>query len=223
MSEQVQKATKRARGRPRAYDPETALARATGSFWRAGFAGTSLDDLFESMDMNRPSLDGAFGDKRDLYLAALDRYVAKARADMVQALEADAKLATALQRVYDRALALYFADAGAPLGCFLIGTAATEAARDPAVRSVLGSGLRALTRTFEARFRLARKRGEIGPAANPAQLADMAAAVLYSLALRSRAGDSRPKLAAFSRRAVTMLCAAAVTPRRARRSSRASR
>jgi AcrR family transcriptional regulator len=221
MSNSVQKEPRRGRGRPRAYEPESALARATQSFWRGGFAGTSLDDLCDAMDMNRPSLYGAFGDKRDLYLATLDRYVARARADMTGALEAGTPLAKALQRVYDRALALYFADAEVPLGCFLIGTAATEAARDARVRRVLGAGLRALTKTFETRFREARKSGEIEPSADPALLADMAAAVLFSLALRARAGDPRPALAAFSRKAVKRLCAGArsATPRRARRST----
>jgi len=208
MSTPVQKDPIRSRGRPRAYDPESALARATKSFWRAGFAGTSLDELCDAMDMNRPSLYGAFGDKRDLYLATLERYVALSRADMEQALAADAPLAKGVQRVYERALALYFADTAAPLGCFLIGTAATEAARDPGVRSVLGAGLRALTQAFEARFRVARKRGEIGSASSPKRLADLAAAVLFSLALRARAGDSRASLRAFSRSAVTLLCGA---------------
>jgi AcrR family transcriptional regulator len=56
------------------------------------------------MDMNRPSSYSAFGDKRELYLATLDRYVARSRADMLQALAAEATLAKALQRVFDRAL-----------------------------------------------------------------------------------------------------------------------
>ena len=208
MSESVQKAPARPRGRPRAYDPESALARATRSFWRGGFAGTSLDELCDAMDMNRPSLYGAFGDKRELYLATLDRYVALSRADMVAALASEATLAKALLRVYERALALYFADANAPLGCFLIGTAATEAARDPEVRKRLGPGLRALTQTFEARFRAAKKSREIGSTSDPKLLADMAAAVLFSLALRARAGDPRAQLAKFSRSAVTLLCGA---------------
>ena len=212
----VQKEPTRPRGRPRAYDPEDALARATESFWRAGFSGTSLDDLSAATGMNRPSIYGAFGDKRDLYLAALDRYVEVSRAQMTAALS-DAPLASALQRVYDGALALYFAKPEAPLGCFLIGTAATEAAVDASVRTKLGSGLRELTRTFEARFRAARKNGEIASDAAPAVLAELAGAVLHSIALRARAGDSRVSLRAFSRDAVKLLCGAA--PRRRSRGS----
>lgn len=214
----VQKsASRRPRGRPRAYDPDTALGRATQSFWRAGFAGTSLDDLSASTGMNRPSLYGAFGDKRELYLSVLDRYVEQSQAGMVDALAEDLPLAAGLQRVYDRALALYFADSAAPLGCFLIGTAATEAARDPGVRRKLGAGLRELTRTFEARLRLARAHGEIGAEVDPAVLADLAGAVLHSIALRARAGDSRASLRAFSREAVKLLSGGAPPKRAARK------
>jgi AcrR family transcriptional regulator len=209
----VQKERKRPRGRPRAYDPDDALARATQSFWRAGFAGTSLDDLSAATGMNRPSIYGAFGDKRDLYLAALDRYVDVSRAQMAAALSEDVPIAAALQSVYDGALALYFAKPEAPLGCFLIGTAATEAARDSRVRTRLGSGLRELTETFEARFRAARASGEIGSGVDPALLADLAGAVLHSIALRARAGDSRSSLHAFSKAAVKMLCGAPAVAR----------
>src|SRR5215471_3491523 len=70
LCEMVQKEPAR-RGRPRAYDPDTALAQAMAVFWRAGYAGTSLDDITVGTGMNRPSLYGAFGDKHRLYLHAL--------------------------------------------------------------------------------------------------------------------------------------------------------
>src|SRR5262245_51908704 len=62
------------RGRPRAFEPETALARALDTFRDGGFAATSLDDLSAAMGINRPSLYGTFGDKRDLFLKAYARY-----------------------------------------------------------------------------------------------------------------------------------------------------
>jgi AcrR family transcriptional regulator len=204
----VQKTPKRPVGRPRAYDPEQALARATQSFWRGGFAATSLDALSAATGMQRPSLYAAFGDKHELYLATLDRYVEASRAAMEQALSADAPVAAALERVYELALALYFADPEAPLGCFLIGTAATEAARDARVRERLGSGLRELTRSFEARLRAAQEGGELAKGTPPSVLAELAGAVLHSIALRARAGDSRASLRAFSREAVRWLCGA---------------
>ena len=82
ICEMVQKKTSepKRRGRPRAYDPAQALARAADTFWKAGYAGTSLDDLSEATGMNRPSLYAAFGDKRDLYLKTLEHYREESRA-----------------------------------------------------------------------------------------------------------------------------------------------
>lgn len=196
------------RGRPRQYDPETALARATKSFWRQGLSATSFDALAEATRMSKPSLYGAYGDKRDWYLAAMDRYAERSLAQMREALAVTLPLAKGLQRVYDLALALYFSDAKAPLGCFLIGTATPEAARDAGVRERLGAGLTAFTGAFEARLRAARAAGELTRAADPSLLAEMASAVLFSIALRARAGHTRAALRSFSRKAVALLCAA---------------
>jgi AcrR family transcriptional regulator len=65
---------KRARGRPRQYDEESALQAAGQVFWTKGFSATSLDDLSVAMGMNRPSIYGAFGDKEALYRRALMQF-----------------------------------------------------------------------------------------------------------------------------------------------------
>src|SRR3954462_1266031 len=62
------------RGRPRAYEPDVAIGQALALFRKGGYAATSLDDLSEVTGMNRPSLYGAFGDKRALYIKSYQRY-----------------------------------------------------------------------------------------------------------------------------------------------------
>src|SRR5258708_23674974 len=60
--------------RPREFDREEALERATAVFWAKGYASTSTDDLLTAMGIARQSLYNAFQDKRALYLEALERY-----------------------------------------------------------------------------------------------------------------------------------------------------
>jgi AcrR family transcriptional regulator len=60
--------------RPREFDRELALQRATRVFWAKGYASTSTEDLLAAMGIARQSLYNAFGDKRALYLEALERY-----------------------------------------------------------------------------------------------------------------------------------------------------
>jgi TetR/AcrR family transcriptional regulator, copper-responsive repressor len=201
----VQKAPKR-RGRPRAYDPEVALARATESFWKAGYSATSLDDLSAATGMNRPSLYGAFGDKRDLYLKALARYWELSRAAVKEALVYDRPLREALQRLYAKALSIYFSGKDGPRGCFAIGTATTEAVGDTKIRAALADGFRMLDEAFEARIRFAKDRGELPRDADPAALAMMASATLHTLAVRSRAGASRAALEAIAGATVDFIC-----------------
>ncbi|WP_244306394.1 TetR/AcrR family transcriptional regulator [Paraburkholderia lacunae] len=204
----------RPRGRPRAYDSDQALADARDVFWRSGYAGTSLDQLSAATGMNRPSLYGAFGDKHALYLTTLERYIEAGRLAMVQALDEDLPLPQALLRVYEGALAWYLPADGAQLGCFMIGTAAVEAVDDAEVRAALAEGLRTYDRTFEKRFRLAQGKGELQEDAEPALLAKVASAILHSLALRARAGDSRASLRATATAGVALICGSAEALRR---------
>src|SRR5690349_16145610 len=64
----------RGRGRPRAFDRELALAKATRLFWTKGFEATSIADLTQAMGIGSPSLYAAFGSKEALYAASLRHY-----------------------------------------------------------------------------------------------------------------------------------------------------
>ena len=66
----------RPRGRPRGFDPDAVLDRVIPVFWARGYEGASMEDLTAAAGLARPSLYAAFGDKRGLFLAALDRYAA---------------------------------------------------------------------------------------------------------------------------------------------------
>lgn len=201
----VQKEQKR-RGRPPAYLPELALSKAIKAFWPAGFAGTSLDELAAATGMNRPSLYGAFGDKHDLYMKALEHYWAEGRDAMARALALDRPIRAALWAVYAEALDIYFPPTGRPRGCFLITTGTTEAMHDPDVRAYLVAALREIDAAFETRLRVAIAGGELSAHADPHMLAKLAGAVLHSLAIRSRAGAPRADLEQFADGAVNMIC-----------------
>jgi hypothetical protein len=164
VQKEIPTAEPRRRGRPRAYDPDTALAAAADVFWKKGYDGTSLDDLAAATGMNRPSLYAAFGDKHDLYLG------------------------------------------GGPRGCFSIGTAATQAMVDPAVRAFLSDSIRGTDAFLGDLIGKARDRGEISRRSDPAVLAQIATAALHTLAVRARVGLSRKELDALASTAINTIC-----------------
>jgi TetR/AcrR family transcriptional repressor of nem operon len=60
--------------RPKEFDPGEAMREAMEAFWQRGYHATSVSDLLSEMKLNRGSLYGTFGDKKHLFLAALEEY-----------------------------------------------------------------------------------------------------------------------------------------------------
>jgi AcrR family transcriptional regulator len=205
-STKIEDTGKKARGRPRDYHPETALRRAAEVFWGTGYSGTSLDAITAATGMSRPSLSAAFGDKHAIYLKALDDYWESKFAAMHEALAAGRTLDKTLISVYDAALSIYFSGEGPARGCFVLGTALTEAFADPEVQSIVAAGFRRLDADFEARFRRARDAGELEEGADIEALAMLAAATMQTIAIRARTGTPRKDLRRLARKAVDVIC-----------------
>jgi AcrR family transcriptional regulator len=193
------------RGRPRAYQPEVALGKALDLFRRDGFAGTSLDDLSAATGMNRPSLYGAFGDKRDLYIKSYGRYRADARAAMIEIFRDELPIRQRLQRIYAVALDIYLSGEEGPRGCFTVMTAASEAVFDAEIRAMVLEGFTELDRAFARCFRQAKEKGELPEAADPVVLAQLASATVHTLAIRSRARVPRKELEAIVKGALDVM------------------
>jgi AcrR family transcriptional regulator len=196
------------RGRPRAYQPDVALARALDVFWKEGFAGTSLDDLSAATGMNRPSLYGAFGDKRELYIKSYEAYRDRARQRMGEAFAADLPLREMLERIYAIALDMYLSGKDGPRGCFIVMTATSEAVFDPAIRDLVITGLVETDRFFARIFRRAQERGELPASADPRVLSHLASGTLHTIAVRARAQVPRAELDAIVKGALDLMCGA---------------
>ena len=196
------------RGRPRAYEPEIALGKALDLFRRQGFAATSLDDLSEATGMNRPSLYGAFGDKRELYIKSYQRYREDARASMLEIFRQEMPVRQRLERIYAAALDIYLSGETGPRGCFTVVTAASEAVGDPEIRAMVLEGLTDLDKAFANCFRRAKEKGELPASADPSAMAQLASATVHTVAIRSRARVPRKELEAIVKGAIDLMVGA---------------
>jgi AcrR family transcriptional regulator len=196
------------RGRPRAYQPEIALAKALDLFRKDGFAGTSLDDLSAATGMNRPSLYSAFGDKRELYIKSYQRYRADARAAMIDIFRDPLPIRKRLARIYAAALDIYLSGEAGPRGCFTVMTAASEAVADPDIRKLVLEGFFELDRAFATCFRLAKENGELPERADPVALAQLASATVHTIAIRARVQVPRGELEAIVKGAIDVMAPA---------------
>src|SRR6478752_4426301 len=193
------------RGRPRAYQPEVALGKALDLFRKDGFAATSLDDLSAASVMNRPSLYGAFGDKRELFIKSYRRYREDARTAMGNIFRDELPIRKRLERIYAVALGIYLSGESGPRGCFTVMTAASEAVSDPEIRAMVLEGFVELDKAFAACFRCAKEKGELPATADPAVLAQLASATVHTIAIRARVRVPRKELEALVKGAIDVM------------------
>jgi AcrR family transcriptional regulator len=135
----------------------------------------------------------------------LTRYRDDSLVAMQDALDPKRPLREGLARVYAKAIDVYLAGPHAR-GCFLIGTATTEAVCKADVRDVLRGSLQAFDRAIEDRLTLAVRQRELPPKADPAALAIIASAIMHSLAVRARGGEPREVLEALARTGIDLIC-----------------
>jgi TetR/AcrR family transcriptional regulator, copper-responsive repressor len=204
MVQKVTRPESRPRGRPRSFDTDEVLDRARAVFWNLGYAATSLDDIAAATGLNRPSLYAAFGDKHALYLAALERSRAEATAALGAALQAEAPLRQLLGIIFDRTVDIYRRGEAGQRGCFLIGTAVTQAVDDPKARELLASYIAGTDALFRERFE--RDAGQLTPGIAPQAAAAMASGTFHTLAVRARTGASEADLKAVGRASVDLIC-----------------
>ncbi|WP_166463002.1 TetR/AcrR family transcriptional regulator [Amycolatopsis acidicola] len=163
------------------FDVDSALDAAMIQFWRAGYAGTSLDDLSHATGLNRSSIYSSLGDKDSLYLRCLDRYATRYGDKYDRALSrASEEPLRAIREFFGVTLAR-IADPGLPDGCLIAQTAMAIPVLSPeiAARAVEALGFQ------RARLRKALKAAKL-PDADA--FAVHIAAVNQSLAVMSRAG-----------------------------------
>lgn len=186
------------RGRPRTFDPADALKAASERFRTRGYAGTSLDDLVDATGLARPSLYAAFGDKRALYLAALDRTIDRVGKSFDTLIASDLPLRESLTAMFRFVIDGYLTGEVGPSGCIMISISAASAVDDADVRDRLAAFLAIEDERVEE---LLVSRGD----ANAAAHARLLTAVIHSLSVRARAGASGEELDAIATACITLI------------------
>jgi AcrR family transcriptional regulator len=179
-------------GRPRAFDIDRALDQALRVFWEKGYEGTSLSDLTKAVGINRPSLYAAFGNKEALFRKALDRYVEKTVAFVLDAIN-ELTARQFAERLLHSAADMV-TNPHHPPGCLTVrGALASGEEADPirlelALRRSEGEAL------IRKRLDRAKTEGDLPPHANPADLARYLATVYQGMSVQAAGGATREQL-----------------------------
>ncbi|MEO1243853.1 MAG: TetR/AcrR family transcriptional regulator [Pseudomonadota bacterium] len=138
--------------RPREFDEASVIEAIKDVFWNKGYADTSYADLIAASGLHKGSLYAAFGDKRALYLRALQSYDEHEVAGAVALLcGGDGPRMTGPKRIEKLLNAVIDAVVvnNDRRGCLLCNASVDQAPHNKGVEDFVSSGLERMQRAFE--------------------------------------------------------------------------
>jgi TetR/AcrR family transcriptional repressor of nem operon len=189
--------------RAKEFDPRAALSAATQTFWRDGYEKTSLDDLMAAMHVGRQSLYDTFGDKRDLYLSALEAYRESTQAAMRRLFASGRPLrecfATLLFGI------AHESRADQERGCLLLSANLERSLDDKKIATLVKTNQAQVEALFEDALRRAQQSGELAAEKDARALAKFFLASVQGMRATARASSDRAALEQVARVALSTL------------------
>jgi AcrR family transcriptional regulator len=190
-------------GRTQTWDEADALAAARRVFRQRGYAGASLRELEDATGVHPGSLYRRFGDKRGLFLAALQSYNTQV---------VDQRVRTHLLTAEDPLTGIrsFFTSTfeelvdGIP-GCLVTNSAVECVTLDPSVHGDVLDGLQRIEDGLVAALRRADQAGQLPAGREPSALAAQLLALYQGVLVLVRCGTPAAKLAAIAHGGVDAL------------------
>lgn len=176
--------------RTKEFEPERALESAMDLFWRRGYEATSVQDLLEEMGIGRGSMYGTFGDKRELFLAALDRFEETRVARAGEILNGSPSAMEGIRRLLETTIE-NLVSYEPRRGCLLANTAVELAPHDAEAAARISRYVRGTEDAFEKALVRGRAAGEIPADKDPRALARFLVSMLHGVRVLARAGVDR--------------------------------
>ncbi|MHB0881308.1 TetR/AcrR family transcriptional regulator [Paenibacillus sp. SEL1] len=175
--------------RLREFDEDQALDAAMQIFWEKGFEATSLSDLTSKMGIQRPSIYAAFGDKKQLFEAALRKYTQSHAAYVRSRLQSNSSVKEAFYNFFGGVVAEEYED-GPNRGCFCINTMVELAPHDEKFEILTREHQMYLSAVFQETLERGIRSGELEASMDARALAHTMVSLLIGITVMMK---SRPE------------------------------
>lgn len=183
---------KKSRGRPKKFDFEEASERALELFWTQGFEGTSISDLSEALNMNRPSIYASFGNKDTLFKLSLKRYTSN-QLQFIDAAIAKPTLNEVVDMLFKSEIAL-LTEHEMPRGCLLVQAAASCSKESESMKELLNNQRKAIEAKLRKRIQLAQLKKDFSMQQSPSVLAKSIMAIYEGISIQAASGSAKAEL-----------------------------
>jgi AcrR family transcriptional regulator len=183
---------KKSRGRPKKFDYNLACSQALELFWTRGYEGTSISDLSEALNMNRPSIYASFGNKEALFRIALDLYLTK-HFTFFEAALSKPTLEEVAETLLEEEIAL-LTGFGEPRGCLLIQSALTCGLEAKSIKQLLSLKRKAMEAAIAKRIELTQIQRLFLMRQSPHALAKAIMTMYEGISIQAASGSTQAEL-----------------------------
>ncbi|MCV3764518.1 TetR/AcrR family transcriptional regulator [Rhizobium sp. TRM95796] len=194
----------KSRGRPREFDTEAALDAAMALFIERGYAAAAISDLGEAMGLTAGSIYKAFGDKRGVFAAALDRYTSTRDLRIADHLNEAATGRERLRRLIDYYAGNSHGESGRR-GCLVIGSARDLALFDPDLQARIENAVSVRESLILDVIRDGQSDGSIPVHVDAEATAKAMLCLLYGMRVIGKTGRSEAEMQAIAATAMKLL------------------
>jgi TetR/AcrR family transcriptional repressor of nem operon len=165
-------------------------------FASRGYSNTSIDDVVKATGVSRYGIYGTFGNKRELFEQALEKYTERmGKASFMRLLEPDSSIAH-IRDTFEARLD-HMCACGEQSGCLVIFTAMELAPRDKDIEMVLNCLLTHMSEAYACGLKHAREKGEIKEDLDLEQAGQFLTGAFFGLSVMARCGFTKDSLQAF--------------------------
>lgn len=173
--------------RPKTFDQAQALEAAMYQFWESGFEGSSMQDLVDRMGISRQSLYDTYGNKRELFEAALRNYreeiIDRSVAELSDASRSPTELIRRhLQSIVDGHEQM-------PVGCLFVRTATELPVNDPEIGQLLNDCVTYVKQAIQRVIERGQQSGEFDSVRSAGELAAVVITTAMGLQVMRRLPD----------------------------------
>ncbi|RXZ78835.1 TetR/AcrR family transcriptional regulator [Paenibacillaceae bacterium] len=177
--------------RSKEFEESAVLYKAMQLFWEQGYEKTSMNDLVEHMGIHRRSLYDTFGDKRTLFLKAMERYGDIINASVTGGVQRSSTAWQAIHYIFDSVIDR---DEDSPPGCMYVNAAVELASRDAEIDAKAGEGFAKTEQLLADLIRKGQEAGEFAADGDAGELAETLHNTLLGLRVLARTSASQEKL-----------------------------
>ena len=172
--------------RPLTFNKQKALADVTQLFWLQGYEGTSVQQILDCMGLNRSSMYSVFGDKRTLFLLALEQFSELSSIACMPLL----KVGNPKEAVTEFYEVVFFSlnDEQRKRGCLLVNTILEQSGLDDELALIAAEKLSKIERSFQYCFESAKAQGYLSQSSDPSALAAFFMTLTKGLRVSAREG-----------------------------------